>query len=645
MKRRSLKKICLVLTFLGILGNLSALDLSLRGRGLGFFPLGDGAADYSFGGGGEFLFDVDLSRLFPSSLGLGFTLDAEAGINSSPLSSGEGEDLRLYSLGAGAGIHFFPLSRLMVRGEGAGGYYQGYFQDATSGSWWLRAGGEAGFRITPRLISSLSAGYRYYNDKYGGTMNSGIYLGITLQINLGTGSGGGADATLIQDEPIFPLFLSLYQQNAGGTLRITNHESAELRNVRVSFRAQGYSSSEFLCGTLAQIPRGRTMELPLLADFSPELLNMTENGRILGEVVVRYELLGAERSALTGISVRVNNRNSFRWVDPGALAAFVSPTSPEILELSRYLSGIARVHQQTALNPKMQFGIYFFEGLREAGVRLSLNPATPYAGYHTGTDSPIQKDSIDSIQFPLQTLAFRGGDVDDLGLLYAALLESAGIRAALIPMNNDFITALSLGISSAQAASLFNGTDKLLIINDEVWLPLSFSYFNNGFFDSWTAAADQLTRAFSNGEWVDIIILENAWPSYPPVNLPPQQVRFTPPVETATIREAEAVLGRYISAEILPKIEALNASLRSGATGALYNQLGLLYTRAGMQREARTAYQQGADMNYVSSMLNLGNMAILDNDTALAERWFRQALSLAPDNAAAKRMLDQMAAD
>jgi hypothetical protein len=82
------------------------------------------------------------------------------------------------------------------------------------------------------------------------------------------------------------------------------------------------------------------------------------------------------------------------------------------------------------------------------------------------------------IQFPAQTLAYKSGAVADVALLYGAVLEAAGIRAAVIPLEKgEFLAALDLGINSGDAvtAALFNGTDKLLILGDEVWLPLALS--------------------------------------------------------------------------------------------------------------------------------------------------------------------------
>ena len=67
-----------------------------------------------------------------------------------------------------------------------------------------------------------------------------------------------------------------------------------------------------------------------------------------------------------------------------------------------------------------------FEALKQHGVRYVADPNTPYA--RVSADA----SAIDHIQYPGQVLRKKGGDCDDLTVLYCALLESAGIATALV---------------------------------------------------------------------------------------------------------------------------------------------------------------------------------------------------------------------
>jgi hypothetical protein len=372
--------------------------------------------------------------------------------------------------------------------------------------------------------------------------------------------------------------------------------------------------------------------LPLYADFSPALLSLTENGRILGEVVIRYSMLGKEKAAIRSAAIDVYNRNTFPAGDMAGLAAFVSPTAPEVLEFSKYVTGLARTKRRTALNSNLQFAAWLFEGLRAASIRV------------TGASS------LTEIQYPFQTLVYRTGTVTDVGLLFAGTVEAAGIRAAIIPLGDDFITAFSLGINEASAAGLFNGLDSVLIVDDEVWLPLSMAKFNDGFIESWKAAADRLTTAFDSGESasseaIEFIVLEDAWTVYPPAPLPAQGLRVNLPEQGALSSTAGGALDAYIRQEIQPKITVLLGQIRNTPTASLYNQLANLYVRAGNMAEGKTAFERAAGLGSVAAMINRGNLALVERDYTAAERWFKQALQIQPENATAQRGLQQIQAE
>jgi hypothetical protein len=337
--------------------------------------------------------------------------------------------------------------------------------------------------------------------------------------------------------------------------------------------------------------------------------------------------------------VQVYNRNTFPNVDASALAAFVSPSSPEVLQYAKSLTGIARSRRQTGINQNLQFSIYLFEGLRSGGVGIRADVA-----------------DVREIQFPAQTLAYKSGTVTDLGLLFAASLESAGIRAAYIPLASttlstgasttlsvqDFIVAVSLGIGETAAASQFNGMDRLLVIDDEVWLPLSCAHFEEGFSASWALAVKALDAVFAAEETVEFIIVEDAWASYPPAPFPALGARTAQVEQNAVSSAADKALQAYIQSELSPKLQAVNAEIRRAPTAALYNQQGNLYLRSGMMSEAKAAYEKAASTGSAGGAVNRGSLALQEKDYATAERWFNQALRLQADYAPALNGLEQV---
>jgi hypothetical protein len=629
----------LIFFLAGSLFPLAAVDFSVRVRPYVSIPFGESADFYTIGGGADITFDVDISSLLSNPLNLGYSLGPEAGINFTPLNQADSV-MQVLSGGLQAGLFYYPLPRLNLRASASAGIYQASRNNLTTLNLWYKFSGEIGFRISPTFIISAHGGYRQNNYRKDEPLYRGLFAGITAQVQFESSeSKRDIGVELVQDSPIYPIFMGLYRGNPIGTLRITNNESVEIRNVSVSFRAGNYTASLYPCGTVPLLGKGRTAEVPLYADFAPFLFSVSENIHIPGELVIEYTLLGSPRTAAGTALVSVFNRNSFQWNDPASLAVFISPTAPEVLDYTKYIIGMARNRRRTGLNERMQNAMYLFEGMRGSNIHDSQDQGTPYISYH------VNPELVDYIQFPFQTLVYRSGDIDELGLLFAASLEAAGIPAAIIPLADDFIVACNLGIGEAAAANYFENLDNLLVINDEVWMPLAFSIFREGFINSWYTAVNNLNYAMNSGEDIQFIILQEAWASYPPASLPVQDIQFDKPQEESIVALVETDMRRYIAVEFTPKIQRVFDEIKAtGGSAALFNQLGLLYVRAGMLEQAAIEYQRSASLGSVSAMVNLGNIAMLARNYTLAEQWFNLALQNDPDNQSARNNLNQIIA-
>lgn len=545
--------------------------------------------------------------------------------------------LQLVFAGAGVNGYLYPVSRLELALGAKGGLYEAIYKNDTFINTWWRMGLEAGFRVSPLITVSANGGYIQFNQGQAEPLYTGVTTGITAHFNIETKrSEGSITVGFEQTEPVFPLFSGIYKTNSIGSLTIINGESAEIRDVRVSFRAGNYTVSLIECGSTPLLRKNRSLTIPLYADFSNLILNFTENGKIPGEVIIEYTLLGSKRLVTQTTVLSVHNRNAIRWSDTAAIAAFIAPTSAEVLDLSKYLVGIARDKLRSGLNRNMQFSMYLLEGLIEGGLSLSTDDSTPYVSYHTNSEF------LDYVQYPFQTLAFKSGDLDDIGLLYAALLESVGISAAIIPLSDDFIVAYSLGIDFEAAESLFNSTDSLLDIGGEVWMPLSMATLKEGYVNCWNRGMDRLGQALNSGEQVDFVLLSEAWQNYPPAAFIAGEATFAKPAESRVIRKVETALSRYIAVEFAPKIKAIQAQISAqGGTTSLYNSLGLLYVRAGLYTEAKAEFAKSATMGSVAAMNNLGNIALLERNFTQAKSWFEKALSVQSDNRTALSGLER----
>jgi hypothetical protein len=602
--------------------NVHSIDLNLQAKPQFAIPVGEASSPY-YGFGGGFTLSGDM--VFNES----FFAGPEFAFYMVPLKNTT-TTTNFVTLGGRGGYFFFPQSRLRVQGSLSLGAYSFSYNKNSYGDIWFKLSAEGGYRFTPELTLNGELGYLQLNSS-AEPLYSGITAGIAVHYRYDTQpSTGKLEVDYIQSEPVYPIYAGLYKENSLGTLTIQNNESAEITQVNVSFKAGNYTSSQMLCGSFDLMKKFDSFPLPLFADFSDTIQNFTEDGKIPGELIIEYKLLGATRTSRETLVIPVYNRNSIRWTDPALLASFASPTSPEVLDYSKYAVGIARNQLRSGLNREMQFAMYLFEGLKVGGISYSFDNATPYMTYH------LDQELIDYVQYPFQTLAYHSGDYDDLGLLLASALESVGIKSALIPLENDFIVAFYLNISQKEADNLFDSTDRLLNMGEGYWIPLSMSVLREGFINSWYRGLENLYAAIDNNENINLVVLQDAWATYPPTGITGSEAQFQKPVEEKIIGAVETDLMRYITAEFGPKIKAVQDDMkREGPSRTLYNRLGLLYVRAGLYDQAKEQFLESSQLDSASARINLGNIALLERKYEEAEEWFLGALEINPDSQAA----------
>lgn len=632
-----MKKVSSLLAVLLLTVSAYAYDFTLKVTPSVFFPfLTENAERYDVAGGGGFL-DAGITLFDFWNIGPEFGFFIVPKNNAKALEGDVEPNVSIVPLGLQTGVFFYPFSRLEL-GLGIAGGASGSFTNGRSHyAPWYRAFADVNFRINTRI--SAGAEVSWFNCQnntwFGNPGAAGITAGVVVNVKFSTEKASGlVDASAEYDESIFPLIYTIYKSNPIGTITITNHESAEIRNVKVRFRAEGYTASELECGNIKIIKKNRSEEISFVADFNDKILRFSEAGKISGEIVIDYELLGDKRTTVSAVTIPVYNRNAMRWVDSAILASYVNTNSQEILELSKYFVGVARNHFRTGLNQNMQFSIYVHEGIRSLGIICEEKSDTPYNTSH------LDMSILDYVQYPYQTLSYRSGDKDDIGVLFMSMLESVGIGAAYLALHDDFIVAIELGDYEPALLNLFNNTDNLLVVDDKVWIPLSMSAIEKDFADCWKAGVERVNEFLESDEDVAFIVLSDAWQIYPPAGFSGGETNVKIPSEKTLISASENDIAKYITQEFGPQITAVQNQIKTqGGSTTLYNRLGLLYVRAGLYDNAITVYETSAKMGSIPAMNNLGNILSLQKKYQKAKEWYEKVLAIDPDNETARKNL------
>jgi tetratricopeptide (TPR) repeat protein len=591
----------------------------------------------------------DGSALDLYSLGYGLDLSAdmslfgfmspllEAGVNMIPLNNVSGSSLFYGQGGGGLSFYVYPIPRLMLRAGASGGMAYASApktenHDALAGLapyWKVKA--EFGLRVNPSFSILADAGY----SQLLGTESS-IYKGISagLLFNIGLDKLGGGSSGLAnsikKQETLFPIAYYKSEKTPIAYLELNNGESAEIRDVRVSFGAGAYTSREAVCGQYPLILRHKSVEVPIYANFNDKVLGFSETTKIQGDIKVEYKILDSLRAASKAITVVFNNRNAATWADDRVVGAFVSPQDPVMLELSKYIAGLVRVRARPEIDKFLQYGMGMFEGLRVYGLVWTADPNMPYA------EARKDASKLAYIQYPYQTLSYKSGDSDAIALAVAEALESVAVPAAIAALSEDVIVAFPLDMGETQARTAFANLNNFIFDSGKVWVPLRASMIRDGFLRAWQAGAE-LWRAHAEGslDKPKLVTIEDAWKEYQPIALADVDYKPVKPAEEAVNLAFENVLGRFVTAEVEPKAKRLVGEMQGAGTGKQLNALGIVYAQYGLYTEARGEFEKAVAKNYAPALVNLANVSFLLKDYEAAATYFEKALAAQPNNKAA----------
>jgi transglutaminase-like putative cysteine protease len=174
---------------------------------------------------------------------------------------------------------------------------------------------------------------------------------------------------------------------------------------------------------------------------------------------------------------------SLRW--------FVRPDDPAVLRFTRDL--LLQYQDTVAASPA---GLEAF-----TKARLLFNA---FAGKLIYVNDP--KQSADNVQYPSETLTLRGGDCDDMSVVFSSLLNSIGVSTAFVdvvppgrPHEGHIYLLFDTGVPAAQAGRISENRKRYVIRADErgeerVWIPVDPTASMRGFEAAWGLGAQEYFR-------------------------------------------------------------------------------------------------------------------------------------------------------
>jgi hypothetical protein len=447
------------------------------------------------------------------NLGGGFTLV--------PVVAGTG-NVTLFEGSFGPFFQWRFHDRFTLKAQGDIGIYNLQWNDQSDT--WLRFGGTltGEFHLSPYISLLAYGGYRHYAYTSAPFLQA-INVGVGVSLNLSEILGNKTRMTVEKTEQkmVFPASYAWYGDNPVGTVHITNEESTRVTDIDVSFFLERYMSQPTRFATLPGLAPGESADLPVTAFFNESMLDLTENITANAKIIIDYRRLGSRKTMELPVDMPIYHRNAMSWDDDRRAASFVSSRDPAVQYFALYLSSIMEKRMRPGIPRNIQYALGLFEALRTYGIAYIIDPASSYVEMSEDALSP------DSLNYPYQTLIYRGGDCDDLSILFCSLLEVLQIETAFVTIPGHIYAAFDTGF---QRGATFDIND-LILYNDKYWMPVEITVPSKGFYQAWKIGSRQWKTA---GGKEAIFPMKESWELYPPISVPDASVRtITLPSEAA----------------------------------------------------------------------------------------------------------------
>ena len=528
----------------------------------------------------------------------------------------------------GVGYHLPITDRIGMDINAGVGYYNSTYDNGqgSSGSKTtvngLSVTGSIAFSYKINPVFAVSAGgaveHLAYKD---GKFITSADVNPALSINLTKAFSNKANVSFDSAnlKPVFPVFYSWYNDNPFGTIEISNHEDAAITDVQVSFYHPEYMGQPKNCGGTKILYRGETLTVDLKAFFNEQMLNLNEKNDSLTTITVEYKYLGSKRSATFPLIVPVYGRNNMSWEDDRCASAFVSSKDPAAMWFAKYVVSTIRDNVRNGLPTNIQYAMGIFEALDQFGINYVKDPTSAF-------EDNVGTASIDFLQFPYQTLMYRGGDCDDLSILVCSLFESIGIKTAFITVPGHIFMAFDSGFTVEQAKEYFINLDEFIVDGDNVWVPLEITLTDEGFNKAWHKGAWEWNVANRKGSAM-LYKMEDSWKIYRPVNVPGATARFTLPEEQYVAKLFSHSVDQFVMEQIAPRIAYYENRIAAAPSAQNYNDLGVLYARYGLFELAEQQFRVAREKKYLPAYLNTANLYFSIKDYERAQNWYNEVLT------------------
>jgi tetratricopeptide (TPR) repeat protein len=416
-----------------------------------------------------------------------------------------------------------------------------------------------------------------------------------------------AASTIHIQTEIGDLFPALHARYAkielgAGSVQIENRGPSALSNVRLAIAVDAFTASTVDLPIADLAPRATAHSRVVVALDRKKLAGLAEATTAALSMTVSYADGDFRLTETFRQPILIHPRTAIRWSPEESVASFIDPTHPEIIAARDRIEGA--VPRELADDP-IAFPSAAFRAMRS--LEYTADPIHPY-----------RASELDHVQFPLDTLARKRGDCDDLALVYASLLEAAGVRTALVFTKGHVIVAFETMIPIHGAHAIVPPGLEHIPRDGVVWIPVETTKVGGSLAAAWKAASEELTRATPA-----IVEVEESWKSHPGTNLASGGAPLADVTAADVRREVERVR---------PIVDVPRAIAGDGAVD--HDRRGVLLAKAQDVSAARAEFEASLskDRKHVPAIVHLANLDLMAGRFKEALSAYERALMADPKN-------------
>jgi hypothetical protein len=424
---------------------------------------------------------------------------------------------------------------------------------------------------------------------------------------------------------LFPSLMQWYAAHPAGSVTLKNGGGAAVEKLRVSLFIPGFMDFPRESAPLARLAAGQSATLELSPLFNAAVLGLQEDMATAAQVTVTFVSDGKEQSLARAAVTTIYRNTALSWDDTRKISSYITPNETTISGFAARALTAADATGRITLPKKILQAMRICDALGVYGITYVEDPDSPFSR------ALGKAEVVDTVRFPRVTLYNRTGDCDDTTALLASLLESVGVRTAVLTTPGHIFLAFDTGQPPGNAPYISNDALEVLSREGSCWIPVETTTLSRGFMAAW-ASASALVKKYAAGGPFEFIPVSRMRDAYPPLPLLPSSIAVVDPLKAGVDRAFAASLdglGASLYDEKVKGLEARLASLPAKQAVKVRVQQGVLHAFFGNLPRAEAVFRSAIadDPGLVSPYVNLANIRLLTSDGEGALRVVRQGLA------------------